>query len=226
MIKWRPFELFVQLHENVLFLVYQLHKCQTLILVDYIVFSYIPDIAFAKYVLMLTECFKIWSRKDLVYDKHFWFFRNRNLVCNFQTLFARKRGLAHPYFLIWKWITSTLSFILLERNDNVFSFRGSVFPRGPFFLKSRVRVRVRFWDDAQNDEQFQKLRKQGAHMAFQTGIPEVYFSVKTESHLMLEKKKKVSFKRKVGRYLSTESNMTRKKLTYDERFAHENLLIK
>ena len=63
-------------------------------------------------------------------------------------------------------------------------------------------------------------------MAFQTGIPEVYFSVKTESHLMLEKKKKVSFKRKVGRYLSTESNMTRKKLTYDERFAHENLLIK
>ena len=26
-------------------------------------------------------------------------FQNRNLGCNFQTLFARKRGLSHPYFL-------------------------------------------------------------------------------------------------------------------------------
>ena len=33
------------------------------------VFSQIPDIAFAKYGLMLTGCLKIWSHKDLVYDK-------------------------------------------------------------------------------------------------------------------------------------------------------------
>ena len=33
------------------------------------VFSQIPDIVFAKYGLMLTGCFKIWSHKDLVYDK-------------------------------------------------------------------------------------------------------------------------------------------------------------
>ena len=26
-------------------------------------------------------------------------FQNRNLGCNFQTLFAGKQGLAHPYFL-------------------------------------------------------------------------------------------------------------------------------
>ena len=29
-------------------------------------------------------------------------FQNRNLGCNFQKLFARKRGLAHPYFLYEK----------------------------------------------------------------------------------------------------------------------------
>ena len=33
------------------------------------VFSQIPDIVFAKYGLMLTGCFNIWSQKDLVYDK-------------------------------------------------------------------------------------------------------------------------------------------------------------
>ena len=33
------------------------------------VFSQIPDIVFAKYELMLKGCFKIWSHKDLVYDK-------------------------------------------------------------------------------------------------------------------------------------------------------------
>ena len=33
------------------------------------VFSQIPDIVFPKYGLMLTGCFKIWSHKDLVYDK-------------------------------------------------------------------------------------------------------------------------------------------------------------
>ena len=87
-------------------------------------------------------------------------FQNRNLGSNFQTLFARKR----PLLFTWKWMNSTLSFILLEKNDNIFSPWGSVFPRSPFFLRSRVQVWVRFWDDAQNDEQFQKIQKQGAHI--------------------------------------------------------------
>ena len=37
--------------------------------IDYIVFSQIPDIVFAKYGLMLTGCFKIWSHKGLTHDK-------------------------------------------------------------------------------------------------------------------------------------------------------------
>ena len=35
----------------------------------FIDFSHIPDIGFAKYGLMLAKRFKIWSHKDLVYDK-------------------------------------------------------------------------------------------------------------------------------------------------------------
>ena len=71
MVKWWPFEFFAQLHKNALFLgtIYQFHKYQKLFLVNYIVFSQIPAIAFAKFVLILTVCFKIWSQKDLVYDK-------------------------------------------------------------------------------------------------------------------------------------------------------------
>ena len=58
----------------------------------------------------------------------------------------------------WKWITSVLSFILLKKNGNLFNPWGLVFPRSPFFLRSWVPVRVRFFDDAQNDEQFHKLQ--------------------------------------------------------------------
>ena len=78
-----------------------------------------------------------------------------------------------------------------------------VFPRGPFFLRPMVQVRVRFWDDAQNDEQFQKIQKQGIHIndgcfqAFQTG------KLRYTLDRILEKK--ISFKRKVERYLSTFS---------------------
>ena len=56
MVKWWPFEFFVQLHENALFLgtIDQFHKYQTLFLVNYIVFSQIPDIVFAKFGLILT----------------------------------------------------------------------------------------------------------------------------------------------------------------------------
>ena len=38
------------------------------------------------------------------------------------------------------------------------------FPRGPFFLRSIVPVQVWFLDDAQNNEQFKKLQKRGAHI--------------------------------------------------------------
>ena len=71
MVKSWPFEFFVQFHENALFLgtIYQFHKYQTLFLVNYIVFSQITDIVFAKFGLILTVCFKIWSQKDLVYNK-------------------------------------------------------------------------------------------------------------------------------------------------------------
>ena len=88
-------------------------------------------------------------------------FQNRNLGYNFQTLLARKRGFAHLLFLC-KWITSTLSLILLENNSNIFNPWGPVFPRSPLFHRSWVPVRVwvPFFDDVQNNEQFQKLQKQ------------------------------------------------------------------
>ena len=115
MVKWQPFEFFGQLHENALFLptIYQLHKYRTLYLVDYMVFSQIPDIVFPKYGLMLTGCFKIWSHKDLVYDKRavekaillflvFWIFKfdttfvknlmkkKKNTICIFKVLVLHK----------------------------------------------------------------------------------------------------------------------------------------
>ena len=44
----QPFEFFAQLYENALFFcIYQLHKYQTLLLVDCIVFSQIPGFVFA-----------------------------------------------------------------------------------------------------------------------------------------------------------------------------------
>ena len=83
-------------------------------------------------------------------------FQNRNLGCNFQTLLARKRGLAHPFFLYEN-----------EPSRYYLSYylrRGPVFPRSPLFLRSWVPVRVRFLDDAQNDKQFQKLQKKSTHI--------------------------------------------------------------
>ena len=53
-------------------------------------------------------------------------FQNINLGCTFQMLLARKRGLAHSYFLYENEITSALPF-------NVFSPRGPIFPTGLFF---------------------------------------------------------------------------------------------
>ena len=103
-------------------------------------------------------------------------FQNRNLGCNFQTLLARKRGLAHPFFLYeneslqhYPW-EECLRRMLFEKNDNLFNPWGPVFLSSPFFLRSWVPVLVRFFDDAQNDEQFQKLKKQSAHIKIMMAV--------------------------------------------------------
>ena len=92
------------------------------------------------------------------------FVQNRNLGCNFQTLLARKRGLLHPFFLygneslrhyLWYYLKRMATFLILE----VRFFQGA-----RFFLRSWVPVRVRFFDDAQNDEQFLKLKKESSHI--------------------------------------------------------------
>ena len=68
-------------------------------------------------------------------------FQNRNLGCTFQTLFARKVGLAHPYFwdysraFIWP-LWPTRLFIWLEKNGNVFSLWDPFLPTGPLFRES------------------------------------------------------------------------------------------
>ena len=74
-------------------------------------------------------------------------------VVHFSNVICTKTRPCIPLLFKWKWTTSTLSFIRLETNGNVFSPCGLVFLtgpflRGPFFLRSRVRVQVRFLDDA------------------------------------------------------------------------------
>ena len=53
-----------------------------------------------------------------------------------------------PLFFIRKWIISALSFIWLEINDHGFSLIGPVFTTGLFFLRSSVRFRILFLDNA------------------------------------------------------------------------------
>ena len=85
----------------------------------------------------------------LVFFIPFHCFQNRNLGCNFQTLLARKQGLAHPYFLYENEslrhclsydLRRMATFVVLE----VWFFQVVRFLGGPFFLRSRVWVRVRF----------------------------------------------------------------------------------
>ena len=78
-------------------------------------------------------------------------------------LFAQKRGLARLIF-IWKWITSTLSFIWLETNANVSSLWNPFFQWvcllvGEFFLRSRFQVRLRFLDNSYNFHNFHGVVK-------------------------------------------------------------------
>ena len=83
----------------------------------------------------------------------------RDLQCNFQTLFARERGLAHPNFLyeneslrhyLSYYLRRMATFLVLEVR-----FFGEVrFLGGSFFVRSRIRFQVRFRCDAQNNEGF------------------------------------------------------------------------
>ena len=54
----------------------------------------------------------------------------------FSNIICTKTRLIIPQLFIWKWITSTFSFILLEKNDNVVSPWGPFLQRGPLFRGS------------------------------------------------------------------------------------------
>ena len=80
-------------------------------------------------------------------------FQNRNLWYNFQTLFERKRGLPHLYFLYEnESLQHCLSYDLRQiATFSVFEvqfFQQVRFLGELFFLRSRVRVRVWFLGDA------------------------------------------------------------------------------
>ena len=76
-------------------------------------------------------------------------FQNTNLGCSFQTLFARKRGLAHPCFLceneslrhcLSYYLRRMAMFLVVEVRFS----QGFRFLEGQFFLRTRFRVWVRF----------------------------------------------------------------------------------
>ena len=90
----------------------------------------------------------VFFRPNLLFSK--WKFR-----VQWPNIIGTKTWPCTPLLFLWKWITSTLSFILFEKNGKVFNPWGPVFPMSPFFLGSWVPVQVQFLDDAQNDEQFQ-----------------------------------------------------------------------
>ena len=119
----------------------------------------------------------------------------------FSNIICTKTKPSTPQLFIWKWITSTLSFILLEKDGNVLGPWGQVFWRGPFFrglvflsgpgsasrcgfdtMHKTIRALKTGWTHY-ND---------GCFQAFQTGIPMVYLSAKTGSHPMLGKKNYLS----------------------------------
>ena len=82
-------------------------------------------------------------------------FSKSKFVVHFPNVICTKTRSCASLLFIWKWITSKLSFIWLEKNGNAFSPWGPVFPTGPLFrgsifISSRVRVRIRdrFLDDA------------------------------------------------------------------------------
>ena len=65
-------------------------------------------------------------------------FPKKKFRVQFSNIICTKTRPSTPQLFIWKWITSTFSFILLEKNGNVVSPWGPLFQRGPFFLRSRI----------------------------------------------------------------------------------------
>ena len=157
-------------------------------------------------------------------------FQNRNLGCNFQTLFARKRGLAHPYFLyeneslrhcLSYYLRRMATFLVLE----VRFFQGVHSSSGP-----GSRSGSGFQTMPKTNSSFRNFKNRVHSLKWWlfSGISNrfivIYISVTIRSHLMLEKKNYLSKWQSEGTYLL---NQTReKKLTHGERLAHENLLIK
>ena len=75
-------------------------------------------------------------------------FSKQKFVVHFSNVISTKTRPCTPIHFIWICITSTLSLIRLEINGNVLRTWDLVFPKGPFFLGSRVQVRVRFLYEA------------------------------------------------------------------------------
>ena len=69
---------------------------------------------------------------------HFAVCKKKNLGCNFLTLFAQKRSLAHHYFTFYMKINlSDIAFHMTwEEREYVCSSSGLVFPREPYFRAS------------------------------------------------------------------------------------------
>ena len=123
-------------------------------------------------------------------------FQKRNLGCNSNIICTKTRP-STPQLFIWKWITSTFSFILLEKNGNVFSPWDPLFQRGPFFRGS-------VFSQVQDRQvgQIIIMTVSGISNRYTYGIP---FSKNwIVSHV---RKKDLYFKKKAERHLSAESNM-------------------
>ena len=62
-------------------------------------------------------------------------FSKEKFRVQFSNVICTKTRPCTPLLFIWKWITLVLSFVLLEKNDKVFSSSGPVFPRVFFFFR-------------------------------------------------------------------------------------------
>ena len=124
-------------------------------------------------------------------------FPKKKFRVQFSNIICTKTIPSTPQLFIWKWITSTFSFILLEKNSNVVSPWGPLFQRGPFFRGS-------VFSQVQDRQvgQIIIMTVSGISNRYTYGIP---FSKNwIVSHV---RKKELYFKKKAGRHLSAESNM-------------------
>ena len=137
-------------------------------------------------------------------------FQNRNLWCNFQTLLARKRGLAHPFFLygneslrhyLWYYLKRMATFLILE----VRFFQGARFFSGP---GSRSGSGFSMMSKTMNS--FRNFKKRVHKLKWWLFSGNRYTCGITFSNNWIAsyvRKKELSFRRKVRRHLSAKSNM-------------------